>query len=70
MGNLTYYLLPHCSMIDLSLFSEKMTGGIVERAGVNGTDNVRIRVHMDTDTYVLTYVYVYVYVCTYIYVFV
>ena len=55
----------------------KMTGGIiVERAGVKGMDNVRIRVpiriliRMYTYVYVHVHIYVHVYIYVYVYVYV
>ena len=53
-----------------------MIGGLVERAGVKGTDDVRIRmevcvnlyVYVNVNVYVYVYVYAYVYVYVYVYV--
>ena len=45
-----------------------MTGGLVERAGVKGTDDVRIRMKVCVNMYVYVYVNVYVYVYVYVYV--
>ena len=55
-----------------------MTGGLVERAGVKGTDDVRIRmkvcvnlyVYVNVNVYLYVYIYVYVYVYVYAYVYV
>ena len=47
-----------------------MTGGLVERAGVKGTDDVRIRIKVCVNVYVYVYVNVYVYVYAYVYVYV
>ena len=47
-----------------------MTGGLVERAVVKGTDDVRIRMKVCVYVYVNVYVYVYVYVDVYVYVYV
>ena len=43
-----------------------MTGGLVERAGVKGTDDVRIRMKVCVNLYVYVYAYVYVYVYVYV----
>ena len=47
-----------------------MTGGLVERAGVKGTDDLRIRMKVCVNMYVYVYVNVYVYVYAYVYVYV
>ena len=47
-----------------------MTGGLAERAGVKGTDDVRIRMKVCVNLYVYVNVNVYVYVYVYAYVYV
>ena len=47
-----------------------MTGGLVERARVKGTDDVRIRMKVSVYLYVYVYVNVYVYVYVYVYAYV
>ena len=47
-----------------------MTGGLVERAGVKGTDDLRIRMKVCVNLYIYVNVNVYVYVYVYAYVYV